>query len=107
MKGGEILCEPSSCVTPAGTSTSLTSRILVYGMTTQREREREIPLCEKQLRAAYRMTINWMTGADCAVIYVWSSYIPGSKSMDRPGKVADPARGQLNRENEYSPDTRI
>ena len=23
-----------------------------------------------------------------------------SKSMDRPGKVANPARGQLNRENE-------
>ena len=26
-----------------------------------------------------------------------------SKSMDQPGKVASPARGQLNRENEYSP----
>ena len=26
-----------------------------------------------------------------------------SKSMDQPGKVANPARGQLNRENEYSP----
>ena len=25
-----------------------------------------------------------------------------SKSMDRPGKVANPARGQVNRENEYS-----
>ena len=24
-----------------------------------------------------------------------------SKSMDQPGKVANPARGQLNRENEY------
>ena len=24
------------------------------------------------------------------------------KSMDQPGKVANPARGQLNRENEYS-----
>ena len=23
--------------------------------------------------------------------------------MDQPGKVANPARGQLNRENEYSP----
>ena len=23
--------------------------------------------------------------------------------MDQPGKVADPARGQLNRENKYSP----
>ena len=25
-----------------------------------------------------------------------------SQSMDQPGKVANPARGQLNRENEYS-----
>ena len=25
------------------------------------------------------------------------------RSMDQPGKVANPARGQLNRENEYSP----
>ena len=25
------------------------------------------------------------------------------KSMDQPGKVANPARGQLDRENEYSP----
>ena len=26
-----------------------------------------------------------------------------SKSMDQPGKVANPAQGQLNRENEYFP----
>ena len=26
-----------------------------------------------------------------------------SKSMGQPGKVANPARGQLNRENEYFP----
>ena len=26
-----------------------------------------------------------------------------TKSMDQPGKVANPARGQLNREDEYSP----
>ena len=26
-----------------------------------------------------------------------------SKSMDHPGKVANPARGQLNMENEYFP----
>ena len=29
--------------------------------------------------------------------------ITDSKSMDQPGKVADPARGQLNRENDYFP----
>ena len=35
-----------------------------------------------------------------------SSFMYGhtySKSMDQPGKVANPARGQLNVENEYSP----
>ena len=26
-----------------------------------------------------------------------------SKSMDQPGKVANPARGQLNEKNEYLP----
>ena len=26
-----------------------------------------------------------------------------SKNVDQPGKVASPARGQLNRENEYFP----
>ena len=26
-----------------------------------------------------------------------------SKSMDQPGKVANPARGQLNRQNEFLP----
>ena len=33
-------------------------------------------------------------GSECVVI----TY---SKSKDQPGKVANPARGQLNRENEY------
>ena len=31
-------------------------------------------------------------------MYVWLSHIY-SKSMDEPGKVANPARGQLNRKN--------
>ena len=30
-------------------------------------------------------------------MYVWSSHI--AEYMDQPGKVANPARGQLNREN--------
>ena len=35
----------------------------------------------------------------CMVItYTWYS-----KSLDQPEKVANPARGQLNRENEYFP----
>ena len=36
--------------------------------------------------------------------YVWSSdIIKKQSSMDQPGKVANPARGQLNRENDSSP----
>ena len=35
------------------------------------------------------------------VVYLYS--VTYSKSMDQPGKVAHPARGQLNRENEYFP----
>ena len=33
--------------------------------------------------------------------YVWSSHT--AEYIDQPGKVANPARGQLNRENKYSP----
>ena len=39
-----------------------------------------------------------------AVMEVYSMYgHTYSRSIDQPGKVANPARGQLNRENEYSP----
>ena len=31
-------------------------------------------------------------------MYVWSSH---SKGKDQPGKAANPARGQLNRENDF------
>ena len=34
-------------------------------------------------------------------MYVWSSHIAEHK--DQPGKVANPARDQLNRENEFFP----
>ena len=42
------------------------------------------------------------------ILYVWYVYVcmydhTYSKSMDQPGKVANPARSQLNRENEYFP----
>ena len=38
-------------------------------------------------------------------MYVWSSHIlyVVDQSMDQPGKVANPARGQLNRGNDYFP----
>ena len=35
--------------------------------------------------------------------YVWMYGHTYSKSMDQPGKVANPARVQLNRESEYFP----
>ena len=46
-----------------------------------------------------------MTGPDCTVMcnlinMYGDTY---SKSMDQPGKIANPARGQLNRENYYFP----
>ena len=34
---------------------------------------------------------------------MYNMVITYNKSMDQPGKAANPARGQLNRENEYSP----
>ena len=37
----------------------------------------------------------------CMYVRMYGHHI--KQSMDRPGKVANPARGQLNRENEYSP----
>ena len=33
--------------------------------------------------------------------WMYGHHILYSKSMDQPGKVASPARGQLNRENSY------
>ena len=40
-----------------------------------------------------------------SMVYVdmYGQHIYSSKSIDQPGKVANPARGQLNRENGYSP----
>ena len=37
----------------------------------------------------------------CTVICMVTQFFY-SKSIDQPGKVANPARGQLNRENDYS-----
>ena len=36
-------------------------------------------------------------------MYVCMYGHPCSKGMDQPGRVANPARGQLKRENEYFP----
>ena len=41
-----------------------------------------------------------MAGLDCAVVCSMYGHIY-SKSKDQPGKVANPARGQLNRKNQY------
>ena len=65
-----------SCVTPAGESTSLTSR--AKGMTT------------------HTLLYTDINNHICMYVHTYS------KSMDQPGKVANPCRGQLNKENEYS-----
>ena len=48
-------------------------------------------------RAYYVVSINVVVMKD-SLFYV-CMVITYSKSMDRPGKVANPARGQLSREN--------
>ena len=44
-----------------------------------------------------RMYTNYV----CMYVCMYRHHI--QQSMDQPGKVANPARGQLTRENEYSP----
>ena len=39
----------------------------------------------------------------CMCVYVCMYGHHTYRSMDQPGQAANPARGQLNRENEYSP----
>ena len=41
-----------------------------------------------------------IAGLDCAVVCSMYGHMY-SKSKDEPGKVVNPARGQLNRENQY------
>ena len=43
----------------------------------------------------------------CMYVFMYGRSRIYSKSMDQPGKVANPARGQLNRENEYLPRLRL
>ena len=44
-----------------------------------------------------------LTGRLCMYMYVFMYGHTYRKNMDQPGKVANPARGQLNRENGYFP----
>ena len=46
------------------------------------------------------MSVFFFTSHVC--MYLWSSLIQ-EQSMDQPGKVANPACGQLNKENVYFP----
>ena len=65
--------------------------------------------CNKPLSLLY---VSWFACNDCPLLllleYIYSCLyvymvMAYSKSMDQPGKVANPARGQLNRENEHFP----
>ena len=49
-----------------------------------------------------RSRVGLLEGPERVCIYV-CMVITYSKSKDQPGKVTNPARGQLNRENEYFP----
>ena len=53
-------------------------------------------------------TVPTDTSGTAAVVFLFYPYIicmviTYSKSKDQPGKVANPARGQLNMKNKYSP----
>ena len=50
------------------------------------------------LHSMYIYVLLYIHSTCMYVMYVWS-HIVYSKSMDQPGKVVNPARGQLNREN--------
>ena len=39
----------------------------------------------------------------CMYVYMWPSHICIARVNDQRGKVANPAHGQLNRENEHFP----
>ena len=51
-----------------------------------------------RLMSVYSITVGFSPGLSMYVCMYGRTY---SKSMDQPGKVANPARGQLNRENQY------
>ena len=53
----------------------------------------------KSSRTEYYFCLHKNVSQDYVCMYVYGHTY--SKSMDQPGKVANPARGQLNRENEY------
>ena len=57
----------------------------------------------QQFSAIRSITLYTVSMPCMYIMYVWSLYHTYSKSEDRPGKVANPARGQLNRGNEYFP----
>ena len=69
-------------------------------------------LDDKELRGALgsaigteRIPVFWTSSAHASSSATVCTYdYTYSKSMDQPGKVANPARGQLNRENKHFPD---
>ena len=48
-------------------------------------------------------SVPYCKGLHIIVVHVCMYEYTYSKSIDQPGKVASPARGQLNRKNEYFP----
>ena len=67
--------------------------------TTNKDPNRDKKLCDSTSNG----TDQYQNGSSNLLVYMYvCMVITYSKSMDQPGKVANPARGQLNRENEYS-----
>ena len=64
--------------------------------------DKKMCLYRSMLLTKQRTNVERMQKSLSDSMYVWS-HMTYSKSMDQPGKVTNPARGQLNRENEYFP----
>ena len=60
----------------------------------------DITLCENSIKFNSKLKIQILSLVKKTLCMYGHTY---SKSMDQPDKVASPARGQLNRENEYFP----
>ena len=60
-----------------------------------------IPRTLRFFRFDYYIAKRARPAAPCMYVCMYGHHI--EQSMDQPGKVANPARGQLNRENEHSP----
>ena len=69
-------------------------------LTTSRIDNLTLAICDDHTNRLIHTLLYVITYSKGMYVYIYNHHI--QQSMDQPGKVANPARGQLNRENEYS-----